>query len=109
MKLTIPEDLRNSFDMLMKSVPEELQGDDQLKDTALVYLKLGGMNLARNYIKIAKKYLNNDPLDTGVGVRFPKILEPKTDDGKLDENDEADDNDNDNDDDDDDETLDDED
>jgi hypothetical protein len=93
MKLTIPEELRNSFDMLMKSVPKELQDDDELKDTALVYLKVGGMSLARNYIKITKKYLNNDPLDTGVGVRFPKIVEPKAEDSQQDENSDADEND----------------
>ena len=90
MKLTIPEELRNSFDMLIKSVPEELQNDDELKDTALVYLKMGGMSLARNYIKITKKYLNNDPLDTGIGVRFPKIVEPKAEEGQTDENGETD-------------------
>jgi hypothetical protein len=92
MKLTIPEELRNSFDMLMKSVPEELQSDEQLKDTALVYLKVGGMSLARNYIEITKKYLHNDPLDTGVGVRFPKIVEPKTEEDSPDENTETDEN-----------------
>jgi hypothetical protein len=90
MKLTIPKELQNNFDMLMKSVPEALQGDEQLKDTALVYLKLGGMSLARNYIATAKKYLNNDPLETGIGVRFPKIVEPRADDDKPDETDESD-------------------
>jgi hypothetical protein len=93
MKLTIPEELRNSFDMLMKSVPEELQNDDELKDTALVYLKVGGMSLARNYIKITKKYLNNDPLDTGIGVRFPKIVEPKAEEDQTDKKNETGEND----------------
>jgi hypothetical protein len=92
MKLTIPEELRNSFDMLMKSVPKELQSDEQLKDTALVYLKIGGMNLARTYVEITKKYLHNDPLDTGIGVRFPKVVEPKTEDDSTDEDNEADEN-----------------
>ena len=94
MKLTIPEELQNSFDMLMKSVPEELQSDENLKDTALVYLKIGGMSLARNYVEITKKYLHNDPLDTGIGVRFPKMIEPaRTEEDSLDENDETDEND----------------
>ena len=90
MKLTIPDELRKSFDMLMKSVPEELQSDEKLKDNALVYLKIGGMNLARNYVETTKKYLHNDPLDTGIGVRFPKIVEPKTEDDSTDETSEAD-------------------
>jgi hypothetical protein len=101
MKLTIPKEFQTSFDMLMKSIPEGLHGDEQLKDTLLVYLKLGGMSLARNYIAVTKKYLNNDPLDTGIGVRFPKIVEPKAADDTLDENDESDESDeNENDDDD---------
>lgn len=95
MKLSIPEELHNSFDMLMKSVPAALQDDAQLKDTALVYLKLGGMSLARSYIETTKKYLNNDPLDTGIGLRFPKIVEPKVNDGQTDEDEENDDNDDD--------------
>jgi hypothetical protein len=107
MKLTIPKELQNNFDMLMKSVPEELQGDEQLKDTALVYLKLGGMSLARNYIATAKKYLNNDPLETGIGVRFPKIVEPRADDDKVNETDESDEEDDENDEDDEDSLIDD--
>lgn len=91
MKLTIPEELRTHFDMLMKSVPAELQNDAQLKDTALVYLKLGGMSLARTYIETTKKYLHNDPLDTGIGLRFPKIVETKTNDDQTDEDDDSDD------------------
>ena len=87
MKLTVPEELQNSFDMLMKSLPAELQDNDDVKDTALVYLKLGGMTLARNYIDITKQYLHNDPLDTGQGLRFPKIVEPKSDDNPTDDED----------------------
>jgi hypothetical protein len=93
MKLTIPEELQNSFAMLMKAFPAELQNDDDFKDTTLIYLKLGGMTLARNYIDITKQYLNNDPLDTGQGLRFPKIVEPKSDDDQADDEDENEDED----------------
>ena len=88
MKLTVPDELRNSFDMLLKSLPAALQDNDEIKDAALVYLKLGGMSLARTYLDVTKRYLNNDPLDTGQNLRFPKIVEPKSDDDQLDDEDE---------------------
>lgn len=97
MKLTVPDDLKNNFDMLLKSLPAALQQNEEMKDTLLVYLKLGGMTLARNYLETTKKYLENDPLETGKGLRFPKIVEPKSDDENEDEDetDEGDDDDDD--------------
>jgi hypothetical protein len=80
MKLTVPDELKNNFDMLMKSLPLSLQQNDEVRDTTLVYLKLGGMTLARNYLETTKKYLENDPLQTGQNLKFPKIVEPKSDD-----------------------------
>ena len=77
MKLTIPEDLQHHFRMIMKSVPLGLQEKEGFKDTTLVYLKLGGLQLARYYVKMTKKNMDKDPLGIGVKLRFPKMVEAK--------------------------------
>lgn len=77
MKLTIPEELQHHFKMIMRSVPLQLREQKGFKETALVYLKLGGLSLARYYIEISKKAIQKDPLEIGVTLRFPKMVEAK--------------------------------
>jgi len=91
MKLSIPETFSTPFAMLMKALPEELQGDEEFKDTALVYLKFGGIRLARQYVETRKRFLYFDPLETDTGFRFPRLQEVETEEGAENEN--SDDND----------------
>jgi hypothetical protein len=89
MKYTVPEEYQAQFNALIRSVPVELQEDDTFKETVLVYLKMGGISLARRYAETTAKYLNVDVLEIGTGLRFPKVVEVK----QEDENDDDDDDD----------------
>ena len=100
MKYTVPEEYQTQFDTLIRSVPVELQDDDAFKETVLVYLKTGGISLARRYAETTAKYLNVDVLEIGTGLRFPKVAEVKQEDENNEEN-KDDDEDNDNEDNDD--------
>jgi len=80
MKYTVPEEYQAQFSTLIRSVPVELQDDDDFKETVLVYLKMGGISLARKYAETTAKYLNVDVLELGTGLRFPKVAEVKQED-----------------------------
>ena len=97
MKYTIPEEYQKQFNTLIRSVPEELQDDDDFKETLLVYLKMGGISLARHYAVTTAKYLNVDVLEIGTGLRFPKVAEVKQEDESDDDNEENNDEDTDDD------------
>jgi hypothetical protein len=103
MKYTVPEEYQAKFNTLIRSAPVELQDDDTFKETVLVYLKMGGIGLARHYAETTAKYLNVDVLEIGTGLRFPKVVEAKQDDENDDDDDDEneDDENEDNDDDDD--------
>lgn len=75
MNISVPENLETPLAMMMKGVPEDLQASEQFKDAALVYLKLGGINLARQYVETQKKYIDYDPLEIDTGFRFPRLQE----------------------------------
>ena len=75
MKITVPENLETPFAMLMKGVPEEFQSDKKFKDAVLVFLKMGGVSLARKFVETKTKYLDYDPLEIDTGFRFPRLLE----------------------------------
>jgi hypothetical protein len=77
MKYTVPEEYQAQFYTLIRSVPLELQDDDEFKETLLVYLKMGGIGMARRYAETTAKYLNVDVLEIGTGLRFPKVVEAK--------------------------------
>ena len=104
MKYTVPEEYQAQFNTLIRSVPVELQNDDTFKETVLVYLKMGGISLARRYAETTAKYLNIDVLEIGTGLRFPKVVEVKQEDESDDDDDDDDDENDDDDDDTDDET-----
>jgi hypothetical protein len=107
MKYTVPEEYQAQFNTLIRSVPVELQQDDTFKETVLVYLKMGGISLARRYAETTAKYLNVDVLEIGTGLRFPKVVEAKQEDESDDddENDDDDDDKNENDNDEDDDEI----
>jgi predicted nicotinamide N-methyase len=101
MKYTVPEEYQTQFNTLIRSVPVELQDDDEFKETLLVYLKMGGIGLARHYAETTAKYLDVDVLEIGTGLRFPKVAEVKQEDENDDDNEENNDDDNEEDNDDD--------
>ena len=105
MKYTVPEEYQTQFDTLIRSVPVELQDDDAFKETVLVYLKMGGISLARRYAETTAKYLNVDVLEIGTGLRFPKVAEVKQEDENNEENKDDDEDNDDEDNDQDDETA----
>ena len=100
MKITLPENLETPFVMLMKGIPEALQADEQFRNAVLVYLKLGGVSMARQYVQSRVKFLDFDPLEIDTGFRFPRLQETETDEESEDDDNE-DDSDDDEDDDDD--------
>jgi hypothetical protein len=98
MKITMPANLETPFAMLMKGLPEELQSDKTFKDTVLVFLKLGGVSFARQYVETRARYQDYDPLEIDTGFRFPRLQEADAEEGSDDEdndteNDENDEND----------------
>ena len=98
MKYKVPEEYQARFDTLVRSLPLELQNDTDFKESLLVHLKLGGMNLARHLAETARKYHDVDVLEIGTGLRFPKVVDAKPEDqddetddtDELDEDDEED-------------------
>ena len=97
MKYTVPEEYQAQFNTLIRSVPVELQDDNEFKETVLVYLKMGGIGLARRYAETIAKYLNIDVLEIGTGLRFPKVVEVKQDGEDDEENEDEDEDDTDDD------------
>ena len=77
MKYKVPEEYQARFDMLIRSLPLDLQDDLEFQETLLVHLKLGGMNLARHLAETTVKYHNVDVLEIGTGLRFPKVVDVK--------------------------------
>lgn len=75
MKITLPENLTTPFAMLMKGIPEELQSDKKFQNAVLVYLKLGGVRMARKFVETKTTFLDYDPLEIDTGFRFPRLVE----------------------------------
>ncbi len=87
MKYKVPEEYQARFDMLLRSLPLDLQNDIELQEALLVHLKLGGMNLARHLADTTTKYHNVDVLEIGTGLRFPKVIDTKPEDQENEEDD----------------------
>ncbi len=75
MKISMPDNLETPFAMLMKRMPEELQADKPTRDALLVYLKLGGISMARRYAEARANFFKYDPLEIDTGFRFPRLQE----------------------------------
>ena len=100
MKIIMPENLETPFAMLMKGVPEALQSDKKFKDAVLIFLKWGGISMARKFVETKASYLDYDPLEIDTGFRFPRLQENDTEETSDDEdNDEENDEDEDDEDD----------
>jgi hypothetical protein len=95
MKYTVPEEYQTQFYTLIRSVPLALQDDDEFKETLLVYLKMGGIGMARRYAETTAKYMNVDVLEIGTGLRFPKVVEAKQEDEDEDQDEDEDEDEND--------------
>jgi hypothetical protein len=85
MKITMPENLETPFAMLMKGLPEDLQSDKTFKDAVLVFLKLGGVSFARQFVETRARYQDYDPLEIDTGFRFPRLQETDAEEGSEDE------------------------
>lgn len=94
MKYSVPEEYQTQFNALIRSVPVELQDDNEFKETVLVYLKMGGISLARRYAETTARYLNVDVLELGTGLRFPKVVEVKQEDESDEEKEDEEENEN---------------
>lgn len=92
MKYTVPEEYQVQFNTLIRSLPVELQNDEEFKETVLVYLKMGGIGLARHYAETTAKYLHVDVLEIGTGLRFPKVADVRQEDENDDDEDDDEDN-----------------
>ena len=51
----IAPELMEAFERLMRYAPPEVANDEQVKNKLLVYLKLGGERLARQYLQMVQK------------------------------------------------------
>ena len=54
-------DLTNAFNRLMRFVPDEIRGDEQITETVRAYLKLGGERLARHYLTMIQHKFPRKP------------------------------------------------
>ena len=75
MRITIPENLETPLAMLMKGIPEEFHSDMKFKEAVLVFLKFGGISMARRFVETKTRYLYYDPLEIDTGFRFPRLQE----------------------------------
>ncbi len=48
----IPESIRNDFELLLVAIPPDLREDYEFLQSSLVYLKLGGERLARQFVEV---------------------------------------------------------
>ena len=74
-KLNIPTELQDVFQRLMQRVPQEHQADADLQKSLLVFLKLGGENLAARHIDLVKKRLAPKVSFTDFLPRVPVVVE----------------------------------
>ena len=51
-KPNISEELQETYQRLMKLLPDELQNNPQVQEATLVFLKFGGQVLARQHIEV---------------------------------------------------------
>lgn len=54
-QLNLPEELKNNFRGLLRSMPTYMRDDKESLKTIAIYLKTGGMKLARQGIVVAKE------------------------------------------------------
>lgn len=54
-KVDVPQNLMGSFKRIARRIPVDLKKDEELMQTVVAYLKLGGEKLARQAVEAAKK------------------------------------------------------
>ena len=59
----IQNDLQETYDNLLDTIPEPLRDDIQTQRTILVYLKLGGERLAQHGIEIIRKRFQREQIE----------------------------------------------
>ncbi len=53
-EVEIEEEMRNSFNRILRRIPKKLQEDEYILNTVVAYLKIGGEKLARQSVKAFK-------------------------------------------------------
>lgn len=66
MGLNIPDEFQYTFKRLINLAPHQQRNDQEIQKIVLLYLKLGGEKLARQYIEVLKSDLreNEDRTET---------------------------------------------
>lgn len=64
--LNIPDEFQYTFKRLINLIPQEQRTDRDIQKIVLLYLKLGGEKLARQYVEVLKSDLreNEDKTET---------------------------------------------
>ena len=86
-QINIPEEFKDTYQRLMGFLPEKLRNDRKIQSTTLVFLKFGGVALARHSIEIQiirfkeemkriKKYLKEEALKKAAMAQDPGIQAP---------------------------------
>jgi len=86
-QINIPEEFKDTYQRLMGLLPEKLQNDRKIQSTTLVFLKFGGVALARHSIEIhiirfkeemkrIKKHLREEALKKAAQAQDPGIQTP---------------------------------
>jgi hypothetical protein len=73
-KLNIPDEFQTSFRRLVRIMPDAFREDEEKLHTLLVYLKLGGLKLARQRVDLAKKSFQKEFV---LFKRIPAAVDPE--------------------------------
>jgi len=84
--LNVPDELENSFQHLIYSIPEKLRNDARTQKIILVFLTFGGEKLARHGVEIIKmrhreKMLKKSSEDSNIEESQPDEPNSEEDDG----------------------------
>ena len=54
-KLNVPDELKPAFQQIQNLAPDEIRDNEQFQKSILLYLKLGGIKLARQHLQVVTK------------------------------------------------------
>jgi len=81
-QLNLPEELKSNFRSLLRGMPVYMRNDKESLKTFAIYLKTGGMKLARQGIVVAKE-LHREELKLIREKRLEEALENQIRDARL--------------------------
>ena len=88
-KLNIPTELQDVFQRLLQRLPPEHQADADLQKSLLVFLKLGGENLAARHIDLVNISLTPKVSFTDFLPRVPVVVESANDEEESDDDEDS--------------------